>query len=104
MSQLPLLTQPTAGDVYTVGLHLVDDKPVISSTPSKVALPCKAVNIWSGVHHSVALLENQTLYISGPQLASFNILIEEDKATLDHLISDNKLSTTFGLNGILLHS
>ncbi|TIA98238.1 hypothetical protein E3P96_03214 [Wallemia ichthyophaga] len=94
-----------SGDIYTVGLHLMDGKVVITPTPSKVALPCKAINIWSGVHHSIALLEDRRLFISGPQLDSFNVLISEgeDESTLEHLAANNKLSMTFGLNGVSLH-
>ncbi|TIA86983.1 hypothetical protein E3P99_03474 [Wallemia hederae] len=93
-----------SGGIYAVGLRSVDGKPAIFTTPSLLKLPANAVNVWSGVHHSVALLQDGSLFIDGPQLDSFEVLAEDDADTLLQLAHTNTLNITFGLNGILLHS
>ncbi|EIM19690.1 RCC1/BLIP-II [Wallemia mellicola CBS 633.66] len=92
------------GEVWNVGLQLVDENPVISPIPNKLELPCKALNIWSGVHHSAAFLEDETLYISGPQLDRFTITTNQNKGDLERLVKSKTLDSTFGFNSILLHS
>lgn len=63
----------------------------------------KAINIWSGLHHSLALLEDRTFLVSGPQLNDIEIISHMDPQTFDNKLHSNNFDVSFTNYSIHLH-